>query len=133
MHLEDRIPENNRDWWWFFGWWLQLQWYKGKNFWDLGYPPWLLICFFKLSNSSNKRGMVDQTVMRTKPNKTFAMIKNEMDEKAKKKSKIAAQVSPLSVHFTMIFWYLFRLQRWNILTNTGILPSALGKKMSSQI
>ena len=40
--------------------------------------------------------MVDQTVMRTKPNKTFAMIKNEMDEKAKKKSKIAAQVSPLS-------------------------------------
>ena len=36
--------------------------------------------------------MIDQTVMRTKPNKTFAMIKNEMDEKAKKKSKFQSKV-----------------------------------------
>ena len=58
---------------------------------------YLLIRYLKLSNSSNKKGMIDQTVMRTKPNKTFAMIKNEMDEKAKKKSKVQSQV----IHLTL--------------------------------
>ena len=48
--------------------------------------------FLKLSNSSNKKGMLDPPVMRSKPNKMFAMIKSEMDEKAKKKSKLHIQV-----------------------------------------
>ena len=92
------------------------------------------IRYLKLSNSSNKKGMLDQTVMRTKPNKTFAMIKNEMEEKAKKKSKIQSQVY---IYQTCIVTndknLCFSLKRLNISTNTGILPSALVKKMSNPI
>ena len=52
---------------------------------------YFLIFYLKLSNSSNKKGMMDQTVSR-KPNKTFNIIKNEMEEKTKKKNKIQSQV-----------------------------------------
>lgn len=59
---------------------------------SIGEQIYSLILLFKLSNSSNKKGMMEQTVMRTKPNKTFILIKNEMEEKTKKKNKLQSQV-----------------------------------------
>ena len=46
----------------------------------------------KVSDSAARRLQQNGEPVRSKPNKMFAMIKSEMDEKAKKKSKQASKV-----------------------------------------
>ena len=62
-----------------------------------------------------------------KTSKTFAMIKSEMDEKAKRKSKSQSRVGMVvgggRVEMTINVW-LSRWMRWPTWTSRGTSPSA---------
>ena len=82
-----------------------------------------------VSDSAARRMQQNGEPVRSKPNKMFAMIKSEMDEKAKKKSKQAYRVQYKT--FLLIGNSGFHLRPKKLPTQTSkeILPSALEKEM----